>query len=135
MLCIFFASNRVFHTIGEVHPLPLGPTPGSSRIRRPLLSSAITLLLTHKWPQYFLPTQPTNHLESLTTLFQILPQVFPSTFSPPRYCLLKFALQFSFCSLLPHVPHPSPPTAPNASDQPPGWVEPSLPVKGAMLAA
>ena len=43
-----------------------------SRMRRPLFSSAITLLLTHKWPQYFSTTQPTNHLKSLTTLFQIV---------------------------------------------------------------
>ena len=42
-----------------------------SRMRCSLFSSAIILLLTHKWPQYFFPTQPTNQYKSLTALFQI----------------------------------------------------------------
>ena len=105
-----------------------------SRMRCSLFSSAIILLLTHKWPQYFLPTQPTNQYKSLTALFQI-----PTTSAFIHFHLLQklsllksstLALQFSPPSPPPHLP-----ASPNASDQPPGWVELPLPVKGSTLAA
>ena len=95
---------------------------------------AIILLLTHKWPQYFLPTQPTNQYKSLTALFQI-----PTTSAFIHFHLLQklsllksstLALQFSPPSPPPHLP-----ASPNASDQLPGWVELPLPVKGSTLAA
>ena len=66
-LKIIFLPQKVFHTNGRAADVKT-----DSRMRNPLFSSAITLLLTHKWPQYFSTTQPTNHLKSLTTLFQIV---------------------------------------------------------------
>ena len=79
-----------------------------SRMRCSLFSSAIILLLTHKWPQYFLPTQPTNQYKSLTALFQI-----PTTSAFIHFHLLQklsllksstLALQFSPPSPPPHLP-------------------------------
>ena len=84
---------------------------------------AIILLLTHKWPQYFLPTQPTNQYKSLTALFQI-----PTTSAFIHFHLLQklsllksstLALQFS-----PPHPPPPPPLMPAISPQG-GWNCPS----------
>ena len=90
-----------------------------------------TIFLTHSTNQplgftdHSISNPCHNHFHPLSSL--VLPtDVVPSNLPP-----LPF--NFLFC---PPFPLPSPPhTAPNASDQPPGWVELPLPVKGAMLAA
>ena len=103
-----------------------------SRMRCSLFSSAIILLLTHKWPQYFFPTQPTNQYKSLTALFQI-----PTTSAFIHFHLLQKLSPLQILHPCPSIffSPPSLPASPNASDQPPGWVELPLPVKGSTLAA